>query len=76
MAQEFIGDIFGKHCGSTYNEGLVDSASEDQFFERLTKCEKIWNAREPPYAPLGGPRFFDKPKRVKRERHQSNQFHD
>ena len=59
VAQEFISDIFGKHCGSTYNEGLVDSASEDQFFERLTKCEKIWNAREAPYAPLGGPRFFD-----------------
>lgn len=58
VAQEFINDIFGKHCGSTYQEGLVDASSEDQFMERLARCKEVWNVRETPFAPLGGPRFF------------------
>jgi hypothetical protein len=59
VAQQFINDIFGRHCGSTYYEGLVDSTSEDQFNERLAKCETVWNAREAPYTPVEGLRFYD-----------------
>ena len=59
VAQEIICDIFGKHHGSTYCEGLVDATSVEEFKDRLAKCEEVWNAREIPYAPLGGPRFFD-----------------
>ncbi len=65
VAQEIISDIFGKHCGSTYSEGLVDATSVEHFDERLAKCEEVWNAREMPYAPLGGPRFFDYFRRYK-----------
>ena len=59
IAEEFLNDIFGKHSGSTYNEGLVDSTSEEEFNDRLAKCEAVWNAREAPYAPTSGPRFYD-----------------
>ena len=54
VAQEFLDDIFGKQSGSTYNEGLVDSTSEDDFHFRLEKCKPIWNSRERPYAPSSG----------------------
>ena len=27
VGEEFMNDIFGKHSGSIYNEGLVDSTS-------------------------------------------------
>ena len=59
VGQEILSDIFGKHCGSTYSEGLVDATSVQDFNERLAKCEEDWNGREMPYAPVGGPRFFD-----------------
>ena len=59
VADEFLSDIFGKHSGSTYNEGLVDCTSEKDFSERLEKCRAIWNVREAPYAPTSGPRFFN-----------------
>ena len=59
VAKEFLDDIFGKHSGSTYSEGLVDCSSVEEFNERLAKCESVWNSREVPYAPPGGPRFFD-----------------
>ena len=35
VAEEFIADIFGKHAGSSYYEGLVDSVSVSQSHERL-----------------------------------------
>ena len=56
MAKEFLDDIFGKHSGSTYSEGLVDCSSVEEFNEKLAKCE---SSREVPYAPTGGSRFFD-----------------
>ena len=59
VAEEFLSDIFGKHSGSTYSEGLVDCASEKDFSERLEKCRAVWNAREAPFAPSSGPRFFN-----------------
>ena len=52
-------DIFGKHSGSTYSEGLVDCSSVEEFNENLAKCESVCNSREVQYAPPGGPRFFD-----------------
>ena len=54
-----MSDIFGKHSGSTYNEGLVDCTSEKDFSERLEKCGAIWNAHEASYAPTSGPQFFN-----------------
>ena len=54
-----MSDIFGKHSGSTYNEGLVDCTSEKGFSERLEKCRAIWNTREAPYAPTSGPLLFN-----------------
>ena len=54
VGKEFLSDIFGKHSGSTYHEGLVDSTLEKDFGERLEKCRAIWNARE---APTSGPWF-------------------
>ena len=59
VAEEFLCDIFGKHSGSMYNEGLVDCTSDKDFGERLEKCRAVWNAREAPYAPTSGPRFFN-----------------
>ena len=58
VAEEFVSDIFGKYSGSTYSEGLVDSSSEKEFNDRLTKCEAVWNAREAPYASARGPQFY------------------
>ena len=34
VAEGFVADIFGKHCGSTYEEGLVDSTYVD-FYANL-----------------------------------------
>ena len=48
IAREFL---FGNRSGSTYNEGLVDCSSVDEFNDRLSKCESVWNAREASYAP-------------------------
>ena len=59
VAEEFVDDIFGKHTGSTYNEGLVDANSEEEFKDRLSKCEAVWNAREAPYAGARGPQFYN-----------------
>ena len=42
----------------TYNEGLVDCSSVNEFNDRLSKCESVWNAREASYAPPGGSKFF------------------
>ena len=46
VAQEFLSDIFGKQIGNTYQEGLVDSFSHDDFDRRLTEIKSIWNTRE------------------------------
>lgn len=59
VAQEFIDDIFGCSCGSTYMEGLVDCSSESEFKEKLERCKGIWTVRESLYAPSSGPRFYN-----------------
>jgi len=41
VAEEFLADIFGKHEGSSYYAGLVDSVSVSQFHERLDKCQGV-----------------------------------
>ena len=41
VAEEFLCDIFGKHSGSMYNEGLVDCTSDKDFGERLEKCRAV-----------------------------------
>ena len=58
VADAFLTDIFGKHCGSTYIEGLVDCTSEHEFDEKLQLLKRTWNVRELPYCPSSGVRFY------------------
>ena len=58
LAKEMLSDIFGKHTGSCYSEGLVDSTSELEFDTMLEQHKDVWNKRESPFAPSSGPRFF------------------
>ena len=46
VSQEFLDDIFGKHIGNSYQEGLVDSCSADDMDRRLAQLESIWDSRE------------------------------
>ena len=39
-------DIFGKHIGNSYQEGLVDSCSADDMDRCLAQLESIWDSRE------------------------------
>lgn len=57
IMQQFLSDIFGKHAANTYQEGLVDSSSVQEFDERLENLKPLWDAREKPFAPVSGPRF-------------------
>lgn len=57
VAQEFLLDIFGKRVANTFQEGLVDSCSVQEFDERVESLKQLWDAREKPYAPVSGPRF-------------------
>ena len=41
-----MSDIFGKQIGNTYQEGLVDSFSHDDFDRRLSEIKSIWNSCE------------------------------
>ena len=45
-SSEFIADIFGKSCGSSFEEGLVDAEDAKDFECRLSTCEEVWLARE------------------------------
>lgn len=58
VSDEFVADIFGRHSG-VYEEGLVDSTSVGDFNNHLEACKDVWNSRETPYAPQGGPRFYN-----------------
>ena len=58
ISHEFLNDIFGSRCGNTYQEGLVDSASKQEFDERLEALKQVWDSREGPFAPSSGPRFY------------------
>ena len=58
VSEEFVADIFGKYSGSSYEEGLVDSTSPEDFNARLENCKAVWNARESPYAPASDSRFY------------------
>ena len=44
--QEFLADIFGKQCGNTFQEGLIDSENADEFRARLEACKELWEKRE------------------------------
>lgn len=58
VSQEFLGDIFGKRVGNTFQEGLVDSNSADEVEECLHLLKPVWDAREWAHAPASGPRFY------------------
>lgn len=45
-SQEILVDIFGKHCGGTYQEGLVDSTNPEDFDTHLENCRSVWTACE------------------------------
>ena len=55
--QKFLSGIFGKCVANTYQEGLVDSCSVQDFDERVENLKLLWDAREKPFAPSNGPRF-------------------
>ena len=55
---EFVADIFGKRVGNTFQTGLVDSTSAEEFDEKLLQLKDIWNSREDCYAPASGPKFY------------------
>ena len=57
LAQEFVANIFGKHVGNTYQEGLVDSCSLDEFDQCLEGLKELWDEQEKPFAPASGPQF-------------------
>lgn len=46
VSSEFLADIFGKHLGCTFQAGLVDCSTVEEFDERLKLLKPIWNARE------------------------------
>jgi hypothetical protein len=55
--QEFLADIFGKQCGNTFQEGLIDSKNAVDFHHRLKACKVLWEERD---AILDdAPSFFD-----------------
>ena len=56
--QEFLSNIFGRCVSNTYQEGLVDSCSVQQFNERLNTLKPLWDAKEKPSATPSGPRFL------------------
>ena len=58
LIQEFIADIFGKHVGNTYQEGVVDSSSQQEFNQCLESLKELWDEREKPLAPVSGPRLY------------------
>ena len=57
-SSEFIADIFGKNCGSLYEEGLVDAEDAEDFEGRLGNCEEVWLARESKYLREGQVSFY------------------
>ena len=58
VSDEFLADIFGKHTGSVYEEGLVDANNGEDFDVRLSKCRKVWQTQESPYL-RSGQSFFE-----------------
>ena len=46
VASEITDEIFGKQVGTTYVAGLVDSPSEEDFFEKLEAKKDDWLERE------------------------------
>ena len=46
ISQEFLDDIFGKHIRNSYQEGLVDCCSSDDFDRRLSQLKSVWDSRE------------------------------
>ena len=46
VSNEFLADIFGKRVGGTFQAGLVDCSTVEEFDDCLKKLEPIWNARE------------------------------
>lgn len=57
VADEVLGDIFGKHTGSVYKEGLVDCTTEEEFETKLQDLKKIWDEYEQPFSPASGASF-------------------
>lgn len=56
LINEYILEIFGGQSGTTFIEGLADAVSENDFDDKLTSLEDVWNDREQPYT--SPPQFF------------------
>ena len=57
ISDKVLADIFGKHTGSGYKEGLVDCVSEEAFDIFMQSLKEVWDDYEQPFAPAGGPQF-------------------
>ena len=57
VAMEVANEIFGKQVGTTYVAGLVDSQSEEEFFEKLEARKADWLKREEDSGVVPG--FYD-----------------
>ena len=57
ISDKVLADIFGKHSGSVYKEGLVDCVSEEAFDIFMQSLKEVWDDYEQPFAPAGGPQF-------------------
>ena len=57
VSDKVLADIFGKHTGSVYKEGLVDCVSEEAFDDMMQHLKEVWDEYERPFAPAGGPHF-------------------
>lgn len=57
--QEFLADIFGKHVGTVYWEGLVSAEDCNDFDAKLANCERVWKDREAKYNVEWRSSFFD-----------------
>ncbi len=56
-SKEVLDDIFGCQHGSTLSEGLVDSSSEEEFYQKLEVLEECWNSLGDTYNAKPG--FYD-----------------
>lgn len=57
-SKEFLADIFGKQCGLSYEQGLVDAENGNDFDGKLENCEVVWLERDVNYLRDGQAPFY------------------
>ena len=48
-SKEFLADIFGRQCGSSFEEGLVDAENGRDFDSKFENCQADWLERDARY---------------------------